>query len=408
MTEPVQPALGDIDPIEEAGAGTPSRRKFMAMALATAGAGSLLAACTDDDSEQFGSEEGDGEGGTGDSDLDEALQASDLPTIEWDLATSWPLALDTIYGGATFFAEQVALMTGGRFTINAAPGGDLVPALEILQSVQNGAVNAGHTASYYYIGLDEITAFGTAIPFGFTARQQNAWLYEGGGLEMLQEIYRERFGVIQFPAGNTGCQMGGWFNKEINSVADLGGLRMRIPGLGGRVMERLGVSVQVIPGGEIYQSLETGAIDAAEWVGPYDDVVQEFNQVTQFYYYPGWWEPGPSLEVQFPVSEYDALPEEYKAVLANAASFANHQMLAKYDALNPPALQQIIESDVEILPYPDDVMEAAESETLSLLDEIANDDDDYRSVLDNWLAFREGIGPWHGLAEKAMLDFLGA
>jgi len=382
-----------------------SRRALIGGVGAAAAAG-LLAACgSGSDSE--GSSGGDGGNATtGDDDLDEALQASDLPEISWDLATSWPLALDTIYGGAAFFAEQVGMMTGGRFTINAAPGGDLVPALEVLQSVQNGAVSAGHTASYYYRGLDEIVAFGTAIPFGMTARQQNAWLYEGGGLEQMQEVYRERFGVIQFPAGNTGCQMGGWFNKEIKSLADVGGLRMRIPGMGAQVMERIGAAVQVIPGGEIYQSLETGAIDAAEWVGPYDDLVQEFNKVTDFYYFPGWWEPGPSLEVQFPVSEYDSLPEEYKAVLQSAAAFANHQMLAKYDALNPPALEEIQAGGTTILPFPDDVMDAAESATLEILEENASADSDYRSVLDGWLSFREGIGPWHGLAEKAMLDFL--
>ena len=406
----------DIDDLEfetASGESKLSRRAFVGTAGALA-AGGLLAACSSgDDSSASGDDdpsapetEEDGGASTGDDDLDEALQASDLPEVTWDLATSWPLALDTIFGGANFFAEQVTAMTGGRFTINAAPGGDLVPALEILQSVQSGAVTAGHTASYYYVGLDPIVAFGTAVPFGMTARQQNAWLYEGGGLEMLQEVYRERFGVIQFPAGNTGCQMGGWFNTEINSISDIGGLRMRIPGLGATVMERLGASVQVIPGGEIFQSLETGAIDAAEWVGPFDDLVQEFNQVADFYYFPGWWEPGPSLEVQFPVEAYDGLPEEYQAVLQNAAAFANHQMLARYDALNPPALEEIQAGGTTILPFPDDVMDAAESASLEILEENAAASDEYRSVLDNWLAFRSGVGEWHGLAEKAMLDFL--
>jgi len=395
--------LGTIQPDGlDQGEDTTSRRKFVAMAIAAAGASTLAASCSSDGDDDEGAS-------TGDSDLDEALQASDLPEIEWDLATSWPISLDTIYGGAEFFAQQVTAMTGGRFTINAAPGGDLVPALEILQSVQSGAVNAGHTASYYYRGLDEICGFGTAIPFGLTARQQNGWLYEGGGLEMLQDIYRERFGVIQFPAGNTGCQMGGWWKTEINSLADLQGLRMRIPGGGGLVMERLGVSVQVIPGGEIYQSLETGAIDAAEWVGPYDDLVQEFNKVTSFYYYPGWWEPGPSLEVQFPVEQYDVLPEEYKMVLQNAAAFANHQMLAKYDLLNPPALQDIIDDgNITIAPFPDDILDAAETASLEIQEENASGDEAYRSVLDNWLSYREGVGTWHGINEKAMLDVLSA
>ena len=254
------------------------------------------------------------------------------------MATSWPIVLDTIYGGAVYFGERVAALTGGRFKITAAPGGELVPALEILQSVQTGAVASGHTASYYYTGIDPITQLSTCVPFGMSARGHISWMTEGGGLELIQAAFRERFGVVNFPAGNTGCQMGGWFNKEITGVGDLGGLRMRIPGMGGQALEKLGVSVQVIPGGEIYQSLESGAIDGAEWVGPYDDLQQEFNKVTEFYYYPGWWEPGPSLDVLFPADEYDKLPEEYQAVLQSAAAESYTQMLAKYDTLNPPAL----------------------------------------------------------------------
>ena len=383
-----------------------SRRKFVGAAAATAIAGGMLAACGSDDDDDDAAGGGD-DASTGDDDLDDALQASDLPEIEWDLATSWPLVLDTIYGGAEFFAQQVSAMTGGRFKITAAPGGELVPALEILQSVQTGAVPSGHSASYYYVGLDPITQLSTAVPFGMTARGHISWMYEGGGLELIQNVFRERFGVVTFPAGNTGCQMGGWFNKEINSTADLGGLRFRIPGMGGQALEKLGVSVQVIPGGEIYQSLETGAIDGAEWVGPYDDLNQEFNKVTQFYYYPGWWEPGPSLDVMFPADEFDALPEEYQKVLESAAAHSYTQMLAKYDALNPPALDQIKSGgDVTILPFPDDVMEAAAEAVQEILDENAAADSGYDEVLTSYQSFRDGLGPWHGLAEKAMLDFL--
>jgi TRAP-type mannitol/chloroaromatic compound transport system substrate-binding protein len=379
------------------------RREFLKMAGLGAAGAIALAACTSGDDDEATDE---GQVSTGDDDLDSALQASDLPELEWDIATSWPTSLDTIFGGAQIFAEQVTAMTGGRFTMNARAAGELVPGLEVLQSVQSGAVQAGHTASYYYVGLADVVAFGTALPFGLTARQQNAWLYEGGGLEMLQEIYRERFGVIQFPAGNTGVQMGGWFNTEINGLGDLEGLKMRIPGLGGRVMERLGVTVQVIPGGEIFQSLQTGAIDAAEWVGPYDDTKLDFQSVASFYYFPGWWEPGPSLEVQLPVSEYDGLPEEYKAVIQTAAKQANVDMMARYDALNPPALADIVNnSDVTLLPFPDDVMEAAEAASFELYDENAAADPDFASVLENWTAFRSGIRTWHGLAETAYLNY---
>ncbi len=366
------------------------RREFLRYAGTAAVGGVALAACS-----------------TGDSGLDEALQAGDLPELNWEIATSWPTSLDTLFGGAQIFAERVTAMTGGRFTMTARAGGELVPALEILQSVQAKSVAGGHTASYYYRGLGEVVAFGTAMPFGLTDRQQNAWLYDGGGLEMLQEIYRDRFGVIQFPAGNTGVQMGGWFNKEINSLADLQGLKMRIPGLGGAVMERLGVTVQVIPGGEIFQSLQTGAVDAAEWVGPYDDTNLDFHTVASFYYFPGWWEPGPSLEVQFPVDEYDGLPEEYKAVIQTAAKQANVDMMSRYDALNPPALEEFIlnNSDVTLLPFPDDVMAGAEEAAFEMYDEFAAADTDFQSVLDNWTAFRSSIRNWHSLAETSFMNY---
>ena len=365
------------------------RRQFLSLAAKGAFGAAALAACS-----------------TGDEDLDGALQSDDLPTITWDMATSWPTSLDTIYGGAQRFGERVTAMTGGKFTINARAGGELVPALEVLQSVQAKSVQAGHTASYYYRGLGEVLAFGTAVPFGLTSRQQDAWLFQGGGLEMMQEIYRERFNVIQFPAGNTGVQMGGWFNKEINSLADLQGLQMRIPGLGGAVMERLGVTVQVIPGGEIFQSLQTGAIDAAEWVGPYDDTKLDFQSVADFYYYPGWWEPGPTLEVQLPVDEFDALPEEYQAVIRSAAYDANATMMATYDALNPPALEEILaDSSVTVAPFPDDVLRASEEAAFELYDENAAADSDFQSVFQEWSKFRDSITKWHSLAERSYLDY---
>lgn len=377
---------------------TMDRRRFLRTAgFATAGVAALaLGACTDEGASAT----------TGDPDLDDAIATNDLPTLDWEIATSWPQALDTIYGGAVTFAEAVSNMTGGKFKMTARAAGELVPGLEILQSVQAGSVKAGHTASYYYRGLAEVVAFGTAVPFGLTDRQQNAWLYDGGGLDMLQEIYRERFGVIQFPAGNTGVQMGGWYNKEISSVSDLGGLVMRIPGLGGVVMEKLGVTVQQIAGGEIFQALQTGTVDAAEWVGPYDDTQLDFQSVAQFYYYPGWWEPGPSLEVQFPVAEYDALPDEYKAVIQAAAYQANVSMMSKYDAVNPPAMADIQNnSDVQVLPFPDDVMQAAEEAAFEVYDVNSAADADFKSVFDNWSAFRSTIQSWHALAEAAMINY---
>jgi len=388
------------------------RRAFLhAGGVAAAGLG--VAACSgqsdDDETAGTGGTAAGGTEGSGTPQTPEAVEVSgneDMPEIEWEMPTSWPPNLDTIYGGAVVFAETVAALSGNRFRITPRAGGEVVPPLEILQNVQTGAYPIGHTASYYYTGLAELTAFGTSLPFGLNARQQNAWLYEGGGLELLQGMYADRFNAIQFPAGNTGCQMGGWFNKEINSVADLSGLKMRIPGLGGRIMDRLGVAVQQIAGGEIYQALQTGAIDAAEWVGPYDDLNLGFPEVADFYYYPGWWEPGPTLEVQISKSEYDGLPDLYKEIVQAAAFKANTIMMARYDKLNPESLAEIEAlGSVTVLPYPDEVLTAARDESLTLYDELGAADADFKTLLDSWNAYRESSAKWFGLAEASIINF---
>ncbi|MCO5189448.1 MAG: TRAP transporter substrate-binding protein DctP [Anaerolineae bacterium] len=340
-----------------------------------------------------------------DTSTDEAVLAeaaasdSALPEIEWQMATSWPLALDTIFGGAVIFAERVAAMTGGRFTIVPRASGELAPGLEVLNVVEQGAVPIGHTASYYYTGKSPATAFGTALPFGLTSRQQNAWLYEGGGLELMQDFYRERFGVIQFPAGNTGAQMGGWWNREIETPADLQGLKVRIPGLGGQVMDKLGATVQVLAGGEIFQALQTGAIDAAEWVGPYDDEKLGLQDAAQFYYAPGWWEPGPTLEVEIGLSEWDNLPEVYQEIIKTAAFQANTQMLARYDARNFEALQRLVAGGTQLRVFSNDILQAAEAASFALYDELAQSDTDFNAILADWTAFREGIQAWHTALE---------
>ena len=338
----------------------------------------------------------------------EAAADSALPEISMEIATSWPPSLDTIFGGAQIFAERVSAMTGGKFNLTARAAGELVPGLEILQSVEQNSVSIGHTASYYYTGKSPATAFGTALPFGMTARQQNAWLYEGGGLQLMQDFYADKFGVIQFPAGNTGAQMGGWYNKEINTPADLEGLVMRIPGLGGEVMGMLGATVQVLPGGEIYQALQTGAIDATEWVGPYDDLTMGFHEVSKYYYYPGWWEPGPTLEIQFNLGEWDKLPEVYKEVVKTASVEANMSMLARYDAKNIDALATIRnESEVELRPFSSEVLQAAQEAAFSLYDQKSQDDSDFATIFKQWNAFREGLQEWHGFNEATYLNFIG-
>ncbi len=335
-------------------------------------------------------------------------QGSSMPAVEWEMATSWPQSLDTIYGGAVVTAERVAAMTNGMFQITPRVAGELAPATQVLDVVSQGAVAAGHTASYYYIGKSPATAFGTAIPFGFTAQQQNAWLFEAGGLGQMQEIYARLFNVIQFPAGNTGTQMGGWFRKEINTVADLNGLKMRIPGLGGQVMTKLGVTVQVLGAGEIFQALQTGAVDAAEFVGPYDDEKLGFNQVAEFYYYPGWWEPGPSLEVQVNLDEWNKLPKEYQEILKSACHEANTVMLARYDARNNEALGRLIAGGTKLRSYSNEILDAAEKAAFELYDEFAAKDADFKAVYEPWKTFRDRIYRWMKLNQTAFEDYLYA
>ena len=329
----------------------------------------------------------------------ESAAAQELPALTWEMPTSWPVALDTIFGGAQTFAETVGALTGGRFTINPRPAAEVAPGTEVLNVVQEGAFPIGHTASYYYVGKSPVTAFGTALPFGLTAQQQNSWLYDGGGLQMMQEVYAKLFNVIQFPAGNTGVQMGGWFRKEINTVADLQGLKMRIPGLGGQVMAKLGVTVQTLPGGEIFQALQTGAIDAAEWVGPYDDEKLGLQKAAQYYYSPGWWEPGPTLEVEINLDEWNKLPAFYQEVIKTSAYVANMTMLARYDARNNDALGRLIEGGVQLRSYSQEIMDAAETASFALYDELAGKDADFAAVYEEWKKFRERIYAWHNINE---------
>ncbi|HFE66367.1 MAG TPA: ABC transporter substrate-binding protein [Chloroflexi bacterium] len=324
---------------------------------------------------------------------------SSLPEVSWQMATSWPPSLDTLFGGAELVGKRVAAITGGKFTIDVRSAGELAPGLEVLNVVEQGAVPIGHTASYYYVGKSPATAFGTALPFGFNYRQQNAWLYQGGGLDLLRQLYADKFGVIQFPAGNTGQQMGGWFNKEVETVADMQGLKMRIPGLGGQVMNKLGVTVQVIAGGEIFQALQTGAIDAAEWVGPYDDEKLGFHEASKFYYAPGWWEPAPTLEIQVNLDKYNELPEEYQAALETAAYQSNMEMMALYDARNQEALQRLVDAGVQLRVFSDEILKASEEAAFSLYDELSQEDGDFKAIFAEWKQFRDSIQKWFSANE---------
>ncbi|NJL45135.1 MAG: TRAP transporter substrate-binding protein DctP [Leptolyngbyaceae cyanobacterium SM2_3_12] len=340
--------------------------------------------------------------------LPNASGAEALPRIDWQMATSWPAALDTILGGAQTFAERVSAMSGGRFTISARAAGEIAPPLEVLNVVSQGAVPCGHTASYYYVGKSPVMGFGASLPFGFTPQQQNAWLYQGGGLERLQEFYASKFNVIQFPAGNTGAQMGGWFRREIASIADLSGLKMRIPGLGGQVMSKLGVTVQTLPGGEIFQALQTGAIDAAEWVGPYDDEKLGLNKVAQFYYYPGWWEPGSTLEVQINLDEWNKLPQVYQDMIRTAAYEANLEMLSRYETLNNEALQRLVEGGVELREFSNAILTAAQTASFELYDEFAANDADFKAIYGDWREFRDRVYAWSNLNQGSFERFVYA
>src|SRR5215208_996767 len=242
--------------------------------------------------------------------------------IRWRLASSFPKSLDTIYGACEVFAAKVKAMSGGKFEISTHAAGELMPAFGVVDGVQQGTVEVAHTAPYYFFGKDECFALGCAIPFGLNSRQMTAWMYEGNGLKLMREFYA-KYNMISFPGGNTGAQMGGWFRKEVKSVADLKGLKFRIGGFGGKVLAPLGAIPQNIPGGEIYQALEKGTIDAAEWIGPYDDQKLGFNKVAPFYYYPGWWEGGPMLHAMVNITKWNELPKNYRAILESAAHTAN-------------------------------------------------------------------------------------
>ena len=324
--------------------------------------------------------------------------------VRWRLASSFPRSLDTIYGAAEVMAERVAAMTGGAFEIRVYPAGELVPALQVMDAVQRSTVQIGQTASYYYIGKNPALAFDTCVPFGLTARQQAAWLLEGGGLELVNKRFAD-FGIVSMPGGNTGVQMGGWFKQPVGSLQGLKGLKMRIPGMGGAVMERLGVATQTIAGGEIYTALERGAIDATDWVGPYDDEKLGFHKVAKTYHYPGWWEPGPSLSFYFHKASFEGLPAEYREVLRAAAAEAGIAMQTRYDAKNPAALGRIRAAGVEIVPFSADLMQGAAAASRALLEEGAAADPEYREIYEAWRTFREDAFAWFATAERAYADF---
>jgi TRAP-type mannitol/chloroaromatic compound transport system substrate-binding protein len=327
------------------------------------------------------------------------------PAVRWRLTSGFPKSLDTIFGAAEVFADKVNKMTGGKFQISVHAAGELVPQPGIVDAVQNGTVECAHTAPYYYFGKDDTFALGCAIPFGLNSRQMTAWQYEGNGLKLMREFYA-KYSMLHFPMGNTGAQMGGWYRKEIKSAEDFKGLKFRVGGFAGKVCSRLGAVPQNIPGGEIYQALEKGTIDACEWVGPYDDQKLGFNKVAPNYYYPGWWEGGPQLDLFINQKAFDALTPEYKAIIEAAAAYAHTDMQAKYDARNPGALKQLVANGTKLHPFPADLMNKAFKESMDLYSEISAKNPAWKKIYDDYSKFRSDANLWFRFTEMRFDTFM--
>src|SRR5499427_5073977 len=325
--------------------------------------------------------------------------------VKWRLASSFPKSLDTIYGGGLTVSETVAAATNNKFQIQVFAGGEIVPAFGVVDAVQNATVQCAHTAPYYFFGKDATFAFGCAIPFGMNYRQQNAWMYYGGGRQLYNDFLKE-YNMLSFAAGNTGAQMGGWFRKEIKTTADLKGLKMRIGGTGGLPLTKLGVVPQQIPGGDIYPALEKGTVDAAEWVGPYDDEKLGFYKVVKNYYYPGWWEGGTALHFFVNIDKWNALPKAYQGLITAAAGYANLEVQAKYDARNPQALRRLVANGTILRPFSQDVMEACLKASTEVNAETSATNPDYKKMWESQQAFRNEENLWWQVAEYSFETFM--
>ncbi len=333
-----------------------------------------------------------------------SFAADALPTLNWRLASSFPKNLDTIYGAAETFCNRVKELTDGKFNIRPYAAPELVPFNAVLDAVKDGTVEMGHTASYYYYGKDATFAFDCAVPFGLTSRQQTAWMMHGNGMKLMREFFAEH-NVVNFLGGNTGTQMGGWFRKEIKSVEDLKGLKFRVGGFAGKVLAKLGVVPVQVAGGEIYTSLEKGSIDAAEWVGPYDDEKLGFNKVAKVYHYPGWWEGGAQLSFYVGKKEWDKLPKLYQAAIETASLEAHVNMQAKYDARNPSALARLNQSKILLRPFPQPVMEACFKAAQEVFSEEAENNPKFKKIYTDWAAFRQNQTTWFSFAENTFSRF---
>jgi len=333
--------------------------------------------------------------------------AQSQPTIRWRMQSSFPKSLDTVFGGATTIAQKVSKLTDGKFEIQVFSAGEIVGPLQVLDAVQIGTIEAGHTAGFYYIGKMPALVFDTGVPFGLTPRQHNTWMRYGGGLELMRDLYKQ-FNVVQIPCGNTGAQMGGWFRKEIKTVDDLKGLRMRAAGFLGSVFSKLGVVVQQIPAGDVYPALERGTLDAVEWVGPYDDEKLGFHKVANNYYAPGVMELGASLCFIGNEAKMRELPAQYREALEAACAEANLDMLAKYDAYNIQALRRLLAANVQLRFWSNDIMKALQTATAEAMQEFSARDANFARVHQQWKAFRDDQVLWSAVNDGAAERFLAA
>src|SRR5246500_4720279 len=331
--------------------------------------------------------------------------AQSMPEIKWRMTTSWPKSLDTLHGGAEMMAKVVGEATDGKFQIQTFAAGEIVPGLQVLDAVQSATVEMGHTAPYYYFGKDPTFTFGSAIPFGPNMRINQAWYMLGGGKELLNDFFKG-YNVTSLLAGNTGCQMGGFFRKEINTVEDLKGLKFRIGGFAGRVMQKLGCVPQQLAGGDIYPALEKGTIDAAEWGGPFDDEKLGLYKVAPHYYYPGWWEGGPMLLAMVNLEKWNALPKHYQAVLEQAGHYANNWMMARYDQVNPLALKKLLGGGTKLHAFSPEIMQASFKAAMDLYADISATNANFKKVYASLTDFANDGYQWWQVAELGFDSFM--
>lgn len=325
-------------------------------------------------------------------------------TYKWKMVTSWPKNFPGLGTAPERFSKMVDDMSAGRLKVKVYGAGELVPALQVFDAVSQGTAEMGHSGAYYWKGKTPAAQFFTTVPFGLTAQEMNGWIYHGGGLELWQELYAP-FNLIPLAGGNTGVQMAGWFNKEINSVEDLEGLKMRIPGLGGEVLKRAGGTPVTLPGGELFTSLQTGTIDATEWVGPYNDLAFGLYKAAKYYYYPGWHEPGSMMELTVNKPAFESLPKDLQVIVTTAAKAINADMLAEYTARNNAALTELVEKHgVDLRALPTDVLNKLRDLSKEVVAEVAAQDPASQKVYDSYIKYRDSVVKYHAISEQAFIN----